>query len=72
VQRQISDLLTLGAEIFYVTADTVDGGDSSGFKVGAMLNLTEEHHLLFSVGQDIHGDDDLSVYSGYQLTFGPR
>jgi len=72
VQRELSELLTLGAEIFYVTADTVDGGNSSGFNAGAIINLTKRHHLLFSIGQDIHGGNDLSMYLGYQLTLGPR
>lgn len=71
IQRDFSELLSLGAEIFYITADTEDGGDSSGFNVGAILNLTEAHHLLFSIGQDIHGPNDLALYFGYQLTFGP-
>jgi Putative MetA-pathway of phenol degradation len=71
VQRELSEWLAVGAEIFYVTADTEDGGDSSGFNVGAILNLTEQHHLLFSIGQDIHGPNDLATYVGYQFTFGP-
>jgi Putative MetA-pathway of phenol degradation len=71
VQRELSELLAVGAEIFYVTADTEDGGDSSGFNVGAIINLTEQHHLLFSIGEDIHGPNDLMMYVGYQLTFGP-
>jgi hypothetical protein len=71
VQRELSELLAVGAEIFYVTADTEDGGDSSGFNVGAIINLTEKHHLLFSIGEDIHGPTDLAMYVGYQLTFGP-
>jgi hypothetical protein len=71
VQREFSELLAVGAEIFYVTADTEDGGDSSGFNVGAIINLAEAHHLLFSIGEDIHGSNDLVMYIGYQLTFGP-
>ena len=71
VQRELSELLAVGAELLYVTADTEDGGDSSGFNVGAIINLTEQHHLLFSIGQDIHGPNDLAMYVGYQFTFGP-
>ena len=71
VQRELSEFLAVGAEIFYITADTEDGGDSSGFNVGAIINLTEKHHLLFSIGEDIHGPTDLAMYIGYQLTFGP-
>jgi hypothetical protein len=66
-----SEWLAVGAEIFYVTADSQDCGNSSGFNVGAIMNLTGRHHLLFSIGKDIHGPTDLAMYVGYQLTFGP-
>jgi len=62
----------LGTEIFYATSDAADGEDRFGFNVGGFINLTEAHHILFSVGQDFRGNNDLSVYLGYQLTFGPR
>jgi len=71
LEREITSWLTLGGEFFFTTADTVDGSDSTGFNLGAIINLTEEHHLLFSAGSDLHGDTDLTVYAGYQLTFGP-
>jgi hypothetical protein len=40
--------------------------------VGAIINITENHHILLSAGQDINGPNYLSVYIGYQLTFGPQ
>ena len=71
VQRKLSDFLTLGAEIYYATADTVEGTDRYGSNLGAIVNLSEEHHLLFSGGRDLHGDNDLALYVAYQYTFGP-
>lgn len=71
LQRDITSWLTLGGELFYTTADTVDGGDSNGFNLGAIINFSEEHHLLFSAGSDFHGDTDMAFYIAYQLTFGP-
>ncbi len=40
--------------------------------VRVIINLAVEHHLLFSVGSDLHGDNKLSSYFAYQLTFGPH
>ncbi|MCB2193540.1 MAG: transporter [Deltaproteobacteria bacterium] len=71
LQRQITDWLALGGELFQSTADTVDGGDSTGYNFGAMIDFSEEQHLLISGGSDLHGDTDLTFYLAYQLTFGP-
>ena len=71
VQRQLSEALTLGAELLYRTADTDDGDNSFGFNAGAIINLTGNHHVLFSVGCDFSGPNRFSSYIAYQLTFGP-
>lgn len=71
VQREISKALTLGGELIYKTADT-DGGDNSfGFNVGAIINLMENHHILFSAGSDFSGPTRFQGYIAYQYTFGP-
>ena len=72
VQRDLSKAVTLGAELFSQTKATNDGDYEIGFNVGAIINLTDDHHILFSVGRDFHGDNNFSTYLAYQLTFGPR
>jgi hypothetical protein len=71
IQRDINKYLTLGAELYYKTADTDDSNDTTGYAIGAIINFTENHHMLLSAGQDINGPNYLSVYVGYQFTFGP-
>jgi hypothetical protein len=71
VQREISKALTLGGELIYKTADTDDGDNSFGFNIGAIINLTENHHILFSAGSDFSGPTRFQCYIGYQFTFGP-
>src|SRR5512136_1459694 len=71
-QREITKALTLGAEIFYFGKDTDDGRDRTGYNIGGIINLTEEHHILFSAGSDFAGDNRFSAYLGYQWTFGPK
>ncbi len=70
VQREITQTLTLGTEIFYFGKDTDDGRDRTGYNIGGIFNLTENHHILFSAGSDIAGDNRFSAYVGYQWTFG--
>jgi hypothetical protein len=70
VQREITKTLTLGTEIFYFGKDTDDGRDRTGYNIGGIFNLTENHHILFSAGSDIAGDNRFSAYVGYQWTFG--
>jgi hypothetical protein len=71
-QREITKTLTLGAEIYYFGKDTDDGRERTGCNIGGIINLSEDHHILFSVGSDIAGDNRFSAYLGYQWTFGPH
>ena len=69
LQRDLSRMLTLGAEVFYQTADSVDGADSVGFNIGAIVNLDKNNHILCSVGRDFRGETRFMSYLGYQWTF---
>jgi hypothetical protein len=70
-QRDITDLLTLGAEIFHQTPSEEEGDSHTGFNVGGFINLSGLQHILFSAGRDFLGPNRFSYYLGYQLTFGP-
>lgn len=70
VQRDITKYLTLGAEMFHQTPSEVGGESSTGFNVGAIINFSDLHHMLLSVGRDFSGTNEPSFYIGYQLTFG--
>jgi hypothetical protein len=71
VQRDITEYLTLGAEIFHQTPSEVGGESNTGFNVGSIVNFSDLHHLLLSAGTDFSGPNNASFYVGYQLTFGP-
>jgi len=71
VQRDLSKAITLGGELFYNTPTANGEGGRLGFNIGTIVNFTENHHLLFSAGRDIHGQNRFSTYIAYQLTFGP-
>jgi hypothetical protein len=70
VQRDLDKHLTLGVEAFRNTAMNVRGRVSTGFDAGGQVNLSEKHHILFSVGRNTSGDTRAYYYVGYQLTTG--
>jgi hypothetical protein len=72
VQQNLSDALAVGAEIFSFGRDTDDGRSRTGYTVGGIFNLNENHHILFSAGSDLSGDNRLSLYLAWQWTFGPH
>jgi hypothetical protein len=70
VQREISKMLSIGAEFFHRSASEEGGEDGTGFNVGAVINLGELHHILMSAGRDIDGPNTFTGYFSYQLTIG--
>ena len=72
VQHRITEKLTLGAEVFHETADTIGGTSNTGFNLGGYYDFTENYHLLFSAGRGVqHAADtnQFSYYLGFQVTF---
>ncbi len=72
VQRDLSETLTVGTELFSQTKTAEAGESRTGFDAGAIINLAEDHHLLFSAGCDFHGVNRFSAYAAYQYAFGPK
>jgi hypothetical protein len=70
-QRDISEILTIGSEIFATLFPLRSSENEVGFSLGSIVNFGENHHLLFSAGRDIVGTSDLLLYAAYQYTIGP-
>ncbi|HEY3356472.1 MAG TPA: hypothetical protein VGQ83_24690 [Polyangia bacterium] len=70
VQRKLGPV-AVGAELFHTTPRTTDAGHETRFNLGAVVDLTATHHLLFSAGRGLQGPNELQAYAAYQLTFGP-
>jgi len=68
VQRDVSEHLTVGAELFHNTASSSTSTAATGYTIGAIMNLTETHHLLVSAGRNFAGRQTNSFYLAYQLT----
>lgn len=72
LMRKITDRLSAGGEIFHQTADTIDGVDSTGFNLGVIYEIAENHHILFSAGKGIQNaaiTNAFSYYIAYELSF---
>jgi hypothetical protein len=77
VQRQITDKLSLGAEIVHETSSAVGQSAATGFDIGGQYDFSEHHHLLFSVGRwglayvidAAAAKDPFTYYLGYQWTY---
>lgn len=71
LQRDLSDKLTLGAEIFSHGPQADGESDETLANFGGYYNLSGQHHILFSIGKDIHGPNEILGYLAWQWTFGP-
>jgi len=72
IQRSIVKWLSVGAEVFYQTPMEPGQEGDSRFNLGAVVDLTEMHHLLLSGGRGFAGPNLFQGYVAYQLTFGPK
>jgi hypothetical protein len=87
LQRKITDKLSVAGEIFHQTGNTIDvdtgstgemlhpmigaGVESTGFNVGAIYDINEHNHFVFSVGrgfQNASDTNEFSWYVGYQIS----
>lgn len=71
-QFQVTKQLALGAEVFHATAATVGGEQETAYNVGAVYDIDDGHHLMFSIGRDVQGTTGLAGYAANQWTFGPH
>ncbi|MBF0506148.1 MAG: hypothetical protein HQL09_04870 [Nitrospirae bacterium] len=74
VMRELSKVILVGAEVFNFTAKAKGNESETGFNIGAIINVTDDHHILFSAGRDFHGTNmnTFNAYVAYQFTFGPH
>lgn len=70
-QYDLSEYLTLGTEITRSSPDAVGAPSLTGFDLGAIFNIDDGHHFLFSAGRDFSGMNQFSIYAALLWTFGP-
>jgi hypothetical protein len=67
LEREISEQLELGVELFGNSPKERGGSSELAFNVGGTWKLSKHLNLLFSGGRDIVGDTHAMAYVGLQL-----
>jgi hypothetical protein len=62
---QVTDDLQLGGEVFLQTAEAPGGKNAPGFNLGGSYALTQDYHLLFSVGEGLANQSTTNRFSAY-------
>jgi hypothetical protein len=69
---RINNRTKIGAEVYSESASVIGDKHSSGFNFAGIYNLTEDYHVLFSVGRALNNIDStnqLSAYLGLQAIY---
>ncbi|HEX9143838.1 MAG TPA: transporter, partial [Candidatus Binatia bacterium] len=68
LQRELTEGLTAGAEIFHETSSEKDGRSDTKFNIGAIYDFSDFYHLLISAGHTVQGPNEFQAYIALQLT----
>jgi len=63
--RQVLPKLQLGVELYHRTADSIGRRETTGIGAGARYDLSENYHLLASIGPGIQNAPETNQYSWY-------
>jgi hypothetical protein len=72
VQKDISEKITVGAEMFHTTDQIPIDNSSTGFSIGGTYKLDQNNRLMASVGRglaDVAAQNTFSSYIGYGLSW---
>ena len=70
LEKQVLTNVLIGAEVYHQSALQVDFPNTgTAFNIGTVIDLSDEHHLLFSAGRSIDGPTVFQFYIAYQFTF---
>jgi len=67
LERDFSERLTLGVELFGNSPKERGGGSDVAFNIGGAWKLSKHLNLLFPGGRDIVGDTTAMAYVGLQV-----
>jgi hypothetical protein len=68
LQYQAIKSLSIGAELYYITADTKDDKNDVRCNIGSIIDVNEHNHILFSIGRSLSSTTVLQCYIGYLYT----
>ena len=68
LQYDLSQVFTLGGEVYFQSADATDSKSVTAFNLGGSVNFSEQFHIIFSAGHSITNDRFFSSYFGLLWT----
>jgi hypothetical protein len=68
LQYDFSSFVTLGGELYFQSASTVDGKSVIAFNIGGSLNANQKMHFIFSFGHSLMNENSFSTYIGLLWT----
>jgi hypothetical protein len=68
IQYDFSDVITLGGEFYYHTADSKTTNSETGFNLGGSINPSAKFHFIFSFGHTLTNDNTFTSYLGLLWT----
>lgn len=71
LQRRVLPELVIGGEVLCFTPKTRNDALDARFNLGAIIDFSEIHHLLFSAGRGFVGPNLFQAYVAYIATLGP-
>ena len=72
IQKKVRPNLTIGAEVFHETAQSIGGESDTKANLGVIWDLDETRHVLASVGPTLQGPSGYQAYLALQFTFGSK
>ena len=64
IQYAISQVVTLGGEVYYHSADTKTSKSGTAFNLGGSINTSDKFHIIFSFGHSLTNDPIFNSYLG--------
>src|SRR5262249_3101459 len=71
LQRRLLPELVVGGELLCFTPKTSGEPIDVRFNLGAIVDISETHHILFSAGRGLAGPNLFQTYLAYIATLGP-
>ena len=72
VQYQVDEKVSVGAEVYYTTADTEGGENATSFNIGSVIDINEHNHILLSAGRSFNNNTLFQCYVGYLFTISSK
>jgi len=69
LQYDFSKIITLGGELFYHSAASIEDANFIGFNLGGYLNFSDKFHIIYSAGHNFYSRGNIyMLYAGLLWT----